>query len=152
VLTVQLDERAAVNHEQVFVCLYSVTVVLATERYGWKLHIYDIPPHEIENSLKAGMAAKVFWIIAASLTRMSLLCFYKRVASNTSVYWFNRALITAQFLVVAFGVITTTLVIFLCRFVIQSTVNCSWMLTSTSAAQSAPSGPSRLSLLLQHNA
>lgn len=73
---------------QVFAIALTAIVLLANQQYGWDRHVYDIPLKKIIPTSKIAMAAKVIFTCAATFTRLSLLCFYYRLVSDTGKKWF----------------------------------------------------------------
>lgn len=64
-------------------------VLLANQSYGWDRHVWDIPFDRLEATSKIAMAAKLTFTAAATFTRLSLLCFYYRLVSDSGKQWFK---------------------------------------------------------------
>ncbi|KAK5148889.1 hypothetical protein LTR04_000378 [Oleoguttula sp. CCFEE 6159] len=70
----------------------TAVVLLANTRYGWNRHVWDIPLDLFTNSGIIAFVAKIAFTLAATFTRISLLCFYYRLIKDGSVspveaYW-----------------------------------------------------------------
>jgi hypothetical protein len=79
----------------------------ATNKYGWNLHIWDIPLSDIVPSRQTAWAAQLFFMLGTTCTKISILLFYRRLTSGalprTFLYiiYSNIAFITAY--AIAFG-------------------------------------------------
>jgi hypothetical protein len=58
-------------------------VLLAVNKYGWNLHVWDIPILNLVPSLKISWFAQIFFVLGTSLTKISILLFYRRVTAGT---------------------------------------------------------------------
>ncbi|KAF6807442.1 integral membrane protein [Colletotrichum sojae] len=72
----------------VFCIGVTICVILATELYGWKLHVWDIPLSKIRESRQISMAAQTLFLFASGLSKLSILCSYLRIAAPGT--WFTR--------------------------------------------------------------
>ncbi|KAK1524539.1 integral membrane protein [Colletotrichum paranaense] len=61
---------------------------LATELYGWNLHVWDIPLSLIKQSRQISMAAQTLFLFASGLSKLSILASYLRLAAPGT--WFQR--------------------------------------------------------------
>ncbi|CAI0642199.1 unnamed protein product [Colletotrichum noveboracense] len=66
----------------------TICVILATELYGWNLHVWDVPLSEIRQSRQISMAAQTLFLFASGLSKLSILCSYLRIAAPGT--WFSR--------------------------------------------------------------
>lgn len=67
----------------------TVVVVLANEVYGWDRHEWDLPVTMIPAAGKIAFIAKLMFTLAATFTRLSLICFYYRLVKDSGMRWFN---------------------------------------------------------------
>lgn len=72
----------------------TITVILASEVYGWKIHIWDLTERELTLGRKASIAAQTLYLFASGLAKMSILTAYLRIAPLDS--WFRRLTIGAM--------------------------------------------------------
>jgi hypothetical protein len=57
-------------------------IATATNKYGWNLHIWDVPISDIVPSRKIAWAAQVFFMIGTTCTKISILLFYRRLTAG----------------------------------------------------------------------
>ncbi|KAF9890973.1 hypothetical protein FE257_005230 [Aspergillus nanangensis] len=72
---------------------------IATERYGWNRHIWDVPPDWLPTISKLNLAFQILFSWSSSWTKLSLLWFCKRLlgAGSKGLYWsYNLGLIAAM--------------------------------------------------------
>jgi len=62
-----------------------VVVILANEMYGWNRHEWDMTPDMIVGANKIAFVAKLMFSLAATFTRMSLICFYYRLVKDSGL-------------------------------------------------------------------
>lgn len=74
-------------------------MILASEVYGWKIHIWDLSEHHLMNGRIASIVAQFLYLFASGLAKMSILVSYLRIAPYDS--WFRRLAIGAMPFVVA---------------------------------------------------
>ncbi|PYH98970.1 hypothetical protein BO71DRAFT_370017 [Aspergillus ellipticus CBS 707.79] len=80
----------------------TVVTSLATTRWGWNRHIWDIPLTWLPNVEKYNLAFQICFSMASSITKLSLLWFCKRLVGTGSkgLYWgYNVVLIIAMVIV-----------------------------------------------------
>ncbi|KAK5704703.1 hypothetical protein LTR17_021659 [Elasticomyces elasticus] len=70
----------------------TVVVVLANESYGWNRHIWDLAPEMIVGANKIAFVAKLMFTLAATFTRLSLICFYYRLVKDSGLRRFKWVL------------------------------------------------------------
>ncbi|ELR07913.1 hypothetical protein VC83_06540 [Pseudogymnoascus destructans] len=63
----------------VFAMGLTAGVLLAIERYGWDIHVWDLPPKDLVVSRMVSWASMVLYITTTSLTKTSILVFYLRI-------------------------------------------------------------------------
>ncbi|KAK7453090.1 integral membrane protein [Colletotrichum acutatum] len=61
---------------------------LATQLYGWNLHVWDVPLSLIKQSRQISMAAQTLFLFASGLSKLSILASYLRLAAPGT--WFQR--------------------------------------------------------------
>lgn len=89
--------------------------ILGSIRYGWNLHIWDLPFSIIEPAAKIGFAATIAFTIASIFTRTSLLCFYGRMIENSGRKGFRRVIIASQIFVAVSGIVFLAVIIWRCE-------------------------------------
>ncbi|KAK1815506.1 hypothetical protein LTR12_010057 [Friedmanniomyces endolithicus] len=92
----------------------TVVVVLANEAYGWNLHEWDLKPSMIVQANKIAFVAKLMFTLAATFTRLSLICFYYRLVKDSGLRWFNWVLHASLAWTVAVCISFVCEVIWLC--------------------------------------
>ncbi|KAL4890065.1 hypothetical protein BDV59DRAFT_195191 [Aspergillus ambiguus] len=76
-----------------------VVTSIATERYGWNRHIWDVRPDWLSTIQKFNMIFQILFSWSSTFTKISLLWFCKRLlgAGSKGLYWgYNIGLITAM--------------------------------------------------------
>ncbi|KAF2747294.1 hypothetical protein M011DRAFT_477368 [Sporormia fimetaria CBS 119925] len=80
----------------------TVLVILATQMYGWNVHVWDLQLHQMETGRKASMAGQTLFVLASSFVKMSILASYFRIAPKKSLFrklvWGTFALVFAAFI------------------------------------------------------
>ncbi|KFY28782.1 hypothetical protein V493_02762 [Pseudogymnoascus sp. VKM F-4281 (FW-2241)] len=78
--------RARIGLDDVLIVLawvFSVgltaTVILATQRFGWDLHIWDVPLTAQVTGRKLSWCGQIFYTVASNLAKTSILVFYLRI-------------------------------------------------------------------------
>ncbi|KAL0931188.1 uncharacterized protein CTRU02_213923 [Colletotrichum truncatum] len=66
----------------------TICVILATELYGWNLHVWDVPITAIPQSRQISIAAQTLFLFASGLSKLSILASYLRIAAPAT--WFSR--------------------------------------------------------------
>lgn len=99
-----MSEKTEVALQILSVAL-TITVILATEIYGWKIHVWDLPESQLINGRKASIVAQTLFIFASGTVKLSILVSYLRIAPFTS--WFRRLTL------LAIPLVTLLLVVFL---------------------------------------
>lgn len=92
----------------------TVVVILANERYGWNRHVWDLEAEMIAQANKIAFVAKIMFTLAATLTRISLICFYHRLVKDNGIKWFSWVLHLAMAWTVAVCITFLCEVIWLC--------------------------------------
>lgn len=94
---------------------------LATARYGWDRHAWDVPLQWLPDSLKMRMAFQITFTVASCFTKLSLLWFCRRILGagiKGPFRVFNYCLIGAMALVFILALIFILLTIFTCMYVV----------------------------------
>ncbi|KAK3674979.1 hypothetical protein LTR78_005323 [Recurvomyces mirabilis] len=94
----------ALTRRQLFAVGMTCTVMLANALYGWDRHVWDIPTSEIASANKIAFAAKLMFTLAATFTRLSLICFYYRLVKDSGMKWFKYVLHAALLWTLAVGI------------------------------------------------
>ncbi|KFZ05810.1 hypothetical protein V501_07999 [Pseudogymnoascus sp. VKM F-4519 (FW-2642)] len=63
----------------VFAMGLTASVMLAIKRYGWDIHVWDLPPKDMVTSRMISWASMVLYMTTASLAKASILVFYLRI-------------------------------------------------------------------------
>ncbi|KAL2206744.1 hypothetical protein CC79DRAFT_1292489 [Sarocladium strictum] len=66
----------------------TVCVILASQFYGWDVHVWDLKPDQLSQGRQASIAAQTMFIFASGLAKVSILVSYLRIAPLDS--WFRR--------------------------------------------------------------
>ena len=101
---------------QIFNIGLTVVVVLASTTYGWNRHAWDLPFTMIPQANQVAFVAKLFFIFAATFTRLSLIAFYYRLVGNSTFKWFAWTLHLSVAWMVSVVIAFTCLTIWLCMF------------------------------------
>lgn len=70
----------------------TVVVILANQAYGWNRHEWDLTEPMIIAAGKIAFVAKLMFTLAATFTRVSLICFYYRLVKDSGIQWFRWVL------------------------------------------------------------
>lgn len=70
----------------------SVTIILGNRLYDWNRHIWDVPWTVLQNANIIAFVAKLAFTLAATFTRLSLICFYYRLIKDTGIRWYANVL------------------------------------------------------------
>ncbi|KAH7039470.1 hypothetical protein B0J12DRAFT_762765 [Macrophomina phaseolina] len=66
----------------------AISICLADRLYGFDRHVWDLTIDLAVQSREITFAISNFYIFSTSLTKLSILCFYRRMATNTIERWF----------------------------------------------------------------
>lgn len=77
----------------------TVSVILAAERYGWRIHVWDLTMDQMVGGRQVSIAAQTLFLFASGLAKTSILVSYMRIAPMGS--WFRRLTWISIALVVA---------------------------------------------------
>ncbi|EFR03645.1 integral membrane protein [Nannizzia gypsea CBS 118893] len=92
-----------------------VITVIGTIKFGWSRHVYDVPLSHIVLGLKLNMAIDCLFGISCALTKLSLLCFTRKLTAGTNSV-IMKWLVFSSIVIVALQVIIFCIVvIFTCR-------------------------------------
>ena len=92
----------------------TVVVILANEAFGWNRHVWDLSPSMIPEAGKIAFVAKLMFTLAATFTRLSLLCFYYRLVKDSGITWFNWVLHASVLWTVAVAITFVCETVWLC--------------------------------------
>ncbi|KAF1995916.1 hypothetical protein P154DRAFT_331548 [Amniculicola lignicola CBS 123094] len=95
----------------IFSCGTTALVILATQTYGWNVHVWDLTFPQMETGRKASMAGQTLFVLASSFVKMSILVSYFRIAPEKSIF---RKLVWATF-----GLVFTAFLVFLIALWVQ---------------------------------
>ncbi|KAF1950012.1 hypothetical protein CC80DRAFT_247354 [Byssothecium circinans] len=90
----------------------TISTVLAIRIYGLQWHVWDQTKHTNVTSRRAIIAIEMTYLAATCLTKISILCFYKRITSRTIsrtfVYciWASMGFVIAYFVAFSIALIT----------------------------------------------
>lgn len=93
----------------------SISVTISNGAYGFSRHIWDIPLSWWPPNIVCDFIAKISFALAATFTRFSVLCFYKRLVINSGIRWFKYVLIACHLFVAALCISLVLPMIFGCR-------------------------------------
>lgn len=64
----------------------TVTVILASQLYGWDIHVWDLKPDQMIRGRQASIAAQTMFLFASGLAKTSILVSYLRIAPLDSMF------------------------------------------------------------------
>ncbi|KAL8779319.1 MAG: hypothetical protein Q9213_006999 [Squamulea squamosa] len=72
-----------------------VVVLIADNNYGWNRHSWDLHIENGPAGYKLCLAAQILFFWAATLNKISLLCFYKRLTQGGAIYttWYRLCIL-----------------------------------------------------------
>lgn len=71
----------------------TVVVLTADNNFGWNRHSWDLHAENGPSGYKLCLAAQVLFFWAATLNKMSLLCFYKRLTNACTPLWYRWVIV-----------------------------------------------------------
>ncbi|GME58777.1 putative integral membrane protein [Neofusicoccum parvum] len=89
----------------------AIALALAGPEYGFDRHTWELTPELAVQSRQLAMAASSLYIISTGLTKISILCFYRRLGSGTISKWYLMAVKASIIFVIAY-MITFNLTLF----------------------------------------
>ncbi|KAH9885327.1 hypothetical protein F4778DRAFT_787260 [Xylariomycetidae sp. FL2044] len=69
-------------------CGVTVSVILATEIYGWNIHVWDLSAKQMRQGRQVSIAGQTIFLFASGLAKLSILVSYLRIGVVGS--WFRR--------------------------------------------------------------
>ncbi|KAK7705446.1 hypothetical protein SLS57_010100 [Botryosphaeria dothidea] len=90
----------------------AISIGLADRLYGFDRHVWDMDIKLAVQSREITLAISLSYIVSTSLTKLSILCFYRRMAVNTIERWFLYTVWASMAFVLAY-MLTFVLTIFL---------------------------------------
>jgi hypothetical protein len=111
--TAAIDDWLAMIALLPAICL-TVTISLAVTSYGWSMHIWDFQysgqdPSKLINERAISWASQMLYLWSSSLTKLSLLYFYRRIFTTTNLRLFVQGSI--YFVWLYFGACFLTLLL-----------------------------------------
>ncbi|KAL6713401.1 hypothetical protein ACLMJK_008866 [Lecanora helva] len=71
----------------------TVVVLVADNNFGWDRHSWDLHAENGPSGYKLCLTAQILFFWAATLNKMSLLCFYKRLTNACTPLWYRWAIV-----------------------------------------------------------
>ncbi|KAH8647311.1 hypothetical protein BX600DRAFT_152708 [Xylariales sp. PMI_506] len=71
----------------IFCCGVTVSVILATELYGWNIHVWDMTPKQMTQGRQVSIAGQTIFVFASGLSKLSILVSYLRIAVRKTTFW-----------------------------------------------------------------
>lgn len=99
---------------QLLALALGIVVILANVRYQWDRHLWDVEFTMFQDASIVALLTKVFFTLAGSFARASLICFYFRLIKDTGYSLFKYILWAAFVYNLAIGIAFLILAIFLC--------------------------------------
>ncbi|KAF2396765.1 hypothetical protein EJ06DRAFT_482660, partial [Trichodelitschia bisporula] len=93
----------------------TVLVLLATYKYGFNRHIWDVPPDRWASGALIGFIIEYVFFYSTCLTKISVLMFYRRLVAGTYSNKFKWAMWAAITFVVVYTIVVSFLVLFTCN-------------------------------------
>ncbi|KAL0943318.1 uncharacterized protein CTRU02_201204 [Colletotrichum truncatum] len=91
----------------IFCTSVTICVILATQLYGWNLHVWDLTPLQRKQGREVSIAGQTLFLFASGLSKLSILSSYLRIAPLGS--WFRR--LTWATIVVVFSLMWIFLIV-----------------------------------------
>ncbi|KAF2869654.1 hypothetical protein BDV95DRAFT_608491 [Massariosphaeria phaeospora] len=114
-------------------CGTTALVIMATQMYGWNLHVWDMKIPQMEAGRKASMAGQTLFVLASSFVKMSILVSYFRIAPAKSLF---RKLVW-----VTFGIVFAAFIVFLIALWVQCVPISSYWTLLADHRDCIPEGP-----------
>jgi len=92
----------------------TVATVLALRQYGFQLHIYDQTPTTFITVRQITLAMEVIYLASTTLTKLSILMFYRRITSSVISRPLLIAVWASIIFVAAYGITFILVLIFTC--------------------------------------
>jgi hypothetical protein len=108
---VGLDDVLIVIAYILAACL-TAAVILATQNYGWDVHIWDLPPQDAVSSRLVSWISQVIYLSSASATKLSLLFVYRQLFARNK---YQRAVDVMIGFVIIYYLTFIFVLIFECR-------------------------------------
>ncbi|KAI5270514.1 hypothetical protein E4T47_06114 [Aureobasidium subglaciale] len=121
---------------QLLALALGIVVILANVRYQWDRHLWDVEFTMFQDASIVALLTKVFFTLAGSFARASLICFYFRLIKDTGYSLFKYILWAAFVYNLAIGIAFLILAIFLC-----SPVESYWVFPMMDNAKCLDEGP-----------
>ncbi|KAK8172583.1 hypothetical protein BKA80DRAFT_196634, partial [Phyllosticta citrichinensis] len=111
----------------IFTSGLAISVMLGSRLYGFDRHVWDLTP-----ALGVQSREATTYIIATGITKISILCFYRRIASGTVANWFLYATWASIAFVVAYMIAFLGTLFFGCSPIsaFWNQVDAEWLVTN----------------------
>ena len=141
--TARLTKNFFTQQKQIFAIGLCSVEILADIHFDWDRHVWDLgqyhllkgtpslpleshlyrrecvltspAPNLIQGANEVAFAAKILFTLAATFTRLSIICFYYRLIRDSGITWFKWVLHASVALVLAVGIYFLAMAIWLCR-------------------------------------
>jgi hypothetical protein len=87
----------------------------ASRLYGFDRHSWDLSPQMAVHSRKVTIAMELFYILSTSLTKISILLFYRRLTSGSVTPFFRRVVQASILFVIGYSIAFYITTGFTCR-------------------------------------
>jgi hypothetical protein len=91
-----------------------VVAMLGNVRFQWNRHMWDVEFNMFSAASKIGMLSKIFFVLASTFTRSSLICFYYQLIQDTGYTLYQWVLRGAFVFNAATGIAFFFLALFFC--------------------------------------
>ena len=81
------------NISQIPTFALTVVVLVADNNFGWNRHSWDLHAKNGPSGYKLCLSAQILFFWAATLNKMSLLCFYKRLTNACTPLWYRWTIV-----------------------------------------------------------
>lgn len=95
-----------------------ITMSIASARYGWDRHVWDIPLNLMSTSLKYDLVFQMTFGLASAFTKLSLLWFCRRIIGDgrkLSIGFHDVSILLVMFCVAAFVLAFVIINLMQCR-------------------------------------
>lgn len=99
---IETDKSVSPPHQQALCIGLTVDVILATQQFGWNIHIWDVTVTSGQRGRMASIAAQTLYLMASTTIKTAILVQYLRLVPLKG--WFRRM----TWLSLAFVVLTAT--------------------------------------------
>lgn len=126
----------------------TVVVLVADNNFGWNRHSWDLHAERGPPGYKLCITAQILFFWAATLNKISLLAFYKRITGPVTPLWYNTCIVGGVIFHVAMVLAYSLVAVMACRSVCPPTLHRNQLMKAGTTVHSLPSGsPSRHTLI-----